>query len=267
MTPSSPSLAPQRVRHPLQRRRLTVQRVIELSPHLRRVRLAGPELAGFVSASFDDHVKLMLPSPGQPLVLPDLGPDGPQRPPQGDAGPRPLMRDYTPRRFDAHALTLDIDLVLHGHGPAATWAAQAAPGQEVAIGGPRGSFVLPDGYDWQLLVGDAAALPAIARRLEELPRGTRVAVVLAVAEADRIDLATQADVDLRWVAPGSLQASLAGWRPPAGEGYAWAAGEAREIAALRAQLVAPEVGVPRDRIRAAAYWKQGAAGHHENLGD
>jgi NADPH-dependent ferric siderophore reductase len=52
-----------------------------------------------------------------------------------DGGARPTMREYTPRRIDLANLELDIDFVLHGDGPASTWAAQAAPGQTLASPG------------------------------------------------------------------------------------------------------------------------------------
>ncbi len=109
----------QRVRHELKLRELLVHRVREVSPALRRVTFVaapGHSLHDFVSASFDDHVKLMFDA--------------------GDS--EPVRRDYTPRRFDAAAGELDIEFALHGHGPASAWAAQAAPGQTVRIGGPRG---------------------------------------------------------------------------------------------------------------------------------
>jgi len=57
----------------------------------------------------------------------------------------------------------------------------AEPGQQLAVGGPRGSFVVPDDFDWYLFIGDETALPAIGRRLEELRGGVRAIVVAAVA--------------------------------------------------------------------------------------
>lgn len=234
----------QRVRHELKLRDLTVRRVQDLTPRLRAITFGGESLADFVSASFDDHVKIMLDADG----------------------PEPVRRDYTPRRYDAAARELTLEFVLHGDGPAARWAAQAQPGQRVRIGGPRGSFIIPTDYDWHLLAGDASALPAIARRLEELPAGTRViAIVQAADAADRRALASAVDVDLTWV--DSPQACLAAVRAltlPSGAGYAWCAGEAGEMAALRRVLV-DEKGHDRHAIRAAAYWKHGAAAHHENL--
>lgn len=93
------------------------------------------------------------------------------------------MRDYTPRRFDLKTGELDIDFVLHGDGPASTWAAQAQPGQTLHIGGPRGSMVVPDMFDSYLLIGDETALLAIARRLEELSANCRATVVVEVENA------------------------------------------------------------------------------------
>ena len=234
----------QRVRHELKRRDLEVTRVEAVGPHFRRITFGGESLADFVSASFDDHIKLIL----------DTGSGA------------PLMRDYTPRRFDAARRELDIEFALHGDGPAATWAAQAAPGQRATIGGPRGSFIVPTDFDWHLLIGDETALPAVARRLEELPAGTRAIVRLAVADpADRRLLTSAADVDVQWA--GSDAALLAAARTlalPAGEGYAWCAGEAGTMAELRRVLV-DDKGHDRQAIRAAAYWKRGAVAHHENL--
>ena len=267
--PSPPTPHPvQRVRHTLKVRRVQVLRTHTLSANIRRITLGGPELADFVSASFDDHVKLMLPAPGQnTLVLPVAGPNGPELPP---GAPKPVMRDYTPRRFDSQAYELDIEFALHGDGPAARWASQAQAGQEVGIGGPRSSLVIPSDFDWHLLIGDETALPAIARRLEELPAGSQVLAVLAVAEADRRALASaaQVQVQMHWVAPEgeALLATLRSLALPAGVGYAWAAGEARSMAAVREVLI-HTLGIDRQHCRCAAYWKEGAISHHENLQD
>ena len=261
----------QRVRHPLKLRHLTVRAVRHVSPHLLSVTFASDELHDFVSASFSDHVKLMLPpGPGQALVLPVIGPDG-ERVPPAPGSVLPLMRDYTPRRIDLAAGELDIEFALHGDGPAAAWAAQAAPGQQVAIGGPRGSSVVPLDYDWHVLIGDITALPAIARRLAELPPGVRAIVIVQVADAaDQQVLTSRADLQVQWLvadaaaAEDALVTATRALVLPAGEGYAWASGEAHAMAAVRRVLV-DELGVDRHHVRAAAYWKHGAVAHHENL--
>lgn len=267
MTDTSSPRETRRVRHPLKARRVHVLRTQRLSPHIVRVTFGSPALHDFVSLGFDDHVKLMLPQPGQAeLVLPVPGPNGPPSLPEGT--PRPVMRDYTPRRFDPKAGELDIEFALHGDGPAAIWAAQAQPGQTVGIGGPRGSFVVPTDFDWHLLIGDETALPAIARRLEELPAGTQALVVVAIDPADQRALATAATLHLQWVAPTreALLQAVSALALPAGTGHAWAAGEASAMAQVR-ELLIRHHGVAREHCRCAAYWKAGASNHHENLQD
>ncbi len=234
----------QRVGHELKRRSLEVARVATISPHFRSVVFRGESLADFASASFDDHVKFIL---------------------DGDAA-NPIMRDYTPRRFDRDARELTIEFALHGDGPVADWAAHANPGQRVTIGGPRGSMIVPTDFDWHLLAGDETALPAIARRLEELPAGAKAVVFAQVDDrADRRAFAGAADVTTRWFDNAdALLDAVRAFDLPAGDGYAWCAGEAATMATLRRVLV-DEKGHDRHAIRAAAYWKRGAVAHHENL--
>ncbi|MEX3763481.1 siderophore-interacting protein [Paraburkholderia phenoliruptrix] len=265
-------LAVQRVRHPPKFRLLQVRKVQPLTPHLIRVTLTGEDLHDFVSASFDDHIKVFFPEPGADKpVLPQAGPEGPVFP----EGRRPVARDFTPRRFDREARELDIEFAMHDAGPAATWAAQAQTGQYLGIGGPRGSLVIPTAFDWHLLIGDDTALPAIARRLEELPAGKRVAAVIEVADPSaRIEFKTQAELHLVWRyrseggtrGEALLQAVRATCLPQDGEGYVWAAGESATIRAVRYHLCT-ERGVDKSRIRAASYWKQGAVAVHETLDD
>jgi len=252
-------LAVTRVRHTLKRRLLQVTDVKLVTPHLTRVTLSGADLADFVSASFDDHVKVFFPNPGQ------------EKPALGEGDEKPIARDFTPRRFDARAFELDLEFVLHHAGPASLWAETAAPGQWLGIGGPRGSFVIPTGFDSHLLIGDDTALPAIARRLEELPAGAQATAIVEIPDVSaKVDFSTQADLTTIWVERDSAEDA---WNRavrevplPSGEGYIWAAGEASSIRALRKNLV-EERGWPRTRIRAAAYWKRGAAAVHENFED
>jgi NADPH-dependent ferric siderophore reductase len=264
---------PRRVRHELKMRLLQVRDVSRLTPKMVRVVVGGEQLAGFASAAHDDHVKLFFPHPGDDRpVLPVPTPNGPVYP---EGAVRPVARDYTPRGYDAVANALTLDFVLHSEGPATTWAAQARPGQFLGVGGPRGSFVVPDDFDWYLFVGDEAALPAIGRRLEELPAGTRAIAVIEIADAaEEQPLDSRARAEIHWLhRQGAvaghhalLQKALAGLELPAGEGYAWVAAEASAAKALRRYLV-DERGVPKDRVKAAAYWKQGAVAVHETYDD
>ena len=266
-TSPSPSLAVERVRHEIKVRRLQVQRIDTVSPHFLRIRFSGDALRDFVSASFDDHAKLMLPArPGEPLVLPQPGPDGLALPPGAE---KPAMRDYTPRHFDRAAGTLDIEFVLHGDGVASRWAEAAKPGDEVGLGGPRGSFIVPTGFDWHLLVGDESAIPAIARRLEELPDTAQAITVIETGDAsDQRTFSSRASLQTHWIKTGATDAlarAVAALKLPAGEGFAWAGGEAASMVVVRQALVEGH-GLDKARVRASAYWKRGSVGHHETLG-
>ena len=245
---------PRRVRHEARRRSLTVKQVDPIAAHMIRITLSG-DLEGFVSLGFDDHVKLFFP-------------DG-----TTDAAGAPAMlgRDFTPRRHDAAANTLEIDFAIHDAGPATRWAAQAQPGQTLSLGGPRGSFVIPTTYDWHLLIGDETALPAISRRLAELPAGSRV-VVLAEIDGpdDELAFATSADVSVSWAyrrgaaagASDALAKTLATLQIPSGDYYAWVACESLIAKALRRQLIA-DCGANPKWMRAAGYWRRGAVAVHD----
>jgi NADPH-dependent ferric siderophore reductase len=262
-----------RVRHETRRRHLTVRQVQHLTPKMIRVTLGGDDLAGFVSMGFDDHVKVFFPPPGSSeLVLPTMGPDGPVF---SEGAPKPAMRDYTPRRYDAAAGVLHLDFVIHDAGPATTWAAQSAPGHPLGIGGPRGSFIIPTQFDWHLLIGDETALPAIGRRLEELPRNTRAVVVVEVdGPAEEQKLASAAPFEVIWVHrnagpagdPTLLLQRLRSVKFPAGDYFAWIAAETQVARALRQYLLA-ERSANKQWVKAAGYWRRGAVATHEKIED
>jgi NADPH-dependent ferric siderophore reductase len=265
--------ATHRVRHEVKLRLLEVRDVQRITPKMVRVTLGGGDLKGFASAAHDDHVKLLFPSPGQEKpALPSLGTNGSVFP---EGVPRPAARDYTPRRYDEAAATLVIDFALHGEGVATHWAEQATPGQFLGVGGPRGSFIVPDDFDWYLVAGDETALPAIGRRLEELPASAHAFVVVEVADAgEEQRFKSRARVDAVWLhRNGAEQATasrlvkaVADIALPSGEGYAWVAAEADTARAIRRQLV-EQRGLPRGHVKAAAYWKRGASAVQETYND
>src|SRR5690606_14274009 len=99
-------------------------------------------------------------------------------------GERPTMRDYTPLRYDAVDNTLRVDFAIHRTGPAAEWAENAPIGQWLGLAGPRGSLLIPADLQWYWLLGDETAMPAIERRLRELPAGARPVVRVQVADRE-----------------------------------------------------------------------------------
>ncbi|VTU23743.1 NADPH-dependent ferric-chelate reductase [Variovorax sp. SRS16] len=272
-TPSSaPERLPRRLRHELRFRQLQVRTVQRLTPHLIRITLGGEALDGFTSPGFDDHAKLFFPDPQTgALTLPTAGPGGPVWP----EGAKPTMRDYTPRRHDAAAGTLEIDFALHDAGPATQWAERARPGDVLGVGGPRGSFIVPTEFDWHLLIGDDTALPAIWRRLAELPAGARAVVIAEVdGEADELAFESAAGIDLQWVhrrgaEPGTGTLLLDALRKktlPEGDFHAWVACESAAAKALRAHLVG-ERGAHPKWVRASGYWRRGAVATHDTHED
>lgn len=233
-----------RHRHETRRRRLVVQSTERITPDMIRIVVTGEDLADFVSLGADDHIKLFV---------------------QDDAG-QPAMRDYTPRAYDNAARTLTIDFAVHEAGPATRWAIGAKPGDAVEIGGPRGSAVVSPTYDWWLLIGDETALPAIGRRLEELPPGaSAITLGIVTGAAEEQAFTSPASLDARWVHrplaqaddPASVLAALGDLQTPAGDGFIWVAAEARVARAVRDHFLSK--GHPPTWMKAAGYWKKGEA--------
>lgn len=255
-------------RHSVVFRTLEVLRVERLTPHMQRITLGGDGLRGFLSAAPDDHVKLFFPNSRGELVPPTLGPNGPEFPPGREPSP---MRDYTPRRHAGASNELTVDFVLHGDGPAASWAAQATVGQCIGAGGPRGSFIVAADYDRYVLVGDETALPAIGRWLEQMPTGTNAHVLVEIpAAGDRQTLESRSRFTLDWferdgrTAADSdlLEQALHALPAIAGDTFYWIAAESRRARTMR-QFLSLERNVPKESIRATGYWKN-AAGDAED---
>lgn len=244
-----------RVMHEIKRRRLEVLRVVDLTPRMRRITLGGPELKGFISLGSDDHVKLLFPQNAAEQAALEILVLGAGK----DSGPMPAMRDYTPRRCDLDALELDIDFVLHGDGPASTWAEQARPGQFLHIGGPRGSMIVPDMFDSYLLIGDETAIPAIARRLEGLAANRRALVIIEVENgAEQQRLESPAQVDVIWVlregGRNNLLTTVKQLQMPGGNLYAWVATETKVSRQIRRVLL-DEHGLNDQFVKAVGYWR------------
>ncbi len=241
-----------RVTHEIKRRRLEVLRVVDITPRMRRITLGGEQLAGFASLGSDDHIKLLFAqNAAEQAAL-----ESPTFSVKGE-GPQPAMRDYTPRRIDLGSGELDIDFVLHGDGPASTWAEQAKPGQHLHIAGPRGSMIVPDIFDSYLLVGDETALPAIARRLEELPAGRKVLAVIEIAdEHEQQALDSAADVEVIWVVRGrdDLLGAVRELQVPQGSLYAWVATETKLSRQVRRVLLDGHT-LNDEFVKAVGYWR------------
>ncbi len=250
-----------RVRHELRMRRTAVSHVEMIAPKMKRITVRSDELRGFTSLGFDDHVKLIFPNATGELNL---------TPPGTEGASERIMRDFTPRRFDAEAGELVIDFVIHDDGPATTWAANAQAGSVLGVGGPRGSSIIStDGIGLHLLIGDETALPAIARRLEELPPTTSSMVVVEVEQGFELPLSSRANLQVVCVprtdpnaVRGEFLLGALDDLPIMREGcFAWAATETQAVRAIRRYLIEGR-GFDKRWVKAAGYWQRGAVGSH-----
>lgn len=154
-----------------------------------------------------------------------------------------------------------IDFVVHGdEGLAGPWAMRAEPGDELLFSGPGGGYAPRADAGWHLLVGDEAALPAIAAALEAMPAGAPAHVFLLVADVgEEQPLVTKADAQITWLhraSGGDLAAAVKAlpWRE--GEVQAFVHGEAGFVRELRRYLL-DERAVSRDSLSLSGYWREG----------
>jgi NADPH-dependent ferric siderophore reductase len=247
-----------RIGYPIEVRRQRLVAREEVTPRMVRLTLGGPELAGLHTYQADDHVAVVFPDPDGELRVPVPNDhqmlDWPR--------PAPPTRKYTIRRYDAAALELDLDVVLHDGGLASTWATDAALGDEVVVAGPPGALAFPHTYDHYVLAVDPTGLPAVARWLEEADRSVpgvvaRVVVVVDEPEERGYPLPQPEGVSVTWLpreSPSSLAAAVESLDLPEGRGFLFAAGEAGELKLLRRWAKG------RCDHLVTGYWKRGVAG-------
>ncbi|ORT56789.1 siderophore-interacting protein [Streptomyces sp. CB03238] len=250
-------------------RHVHVTAVRRVTPRMVRVTFGGEALAGFALAGPDQQVKLYFPKPGRATpVLPE--PDGAD----GDVmrwyaaysaipeDERPWMRSYTVRAHDPRRGTIDIDFVLHDgdEGPATRWARAARPGDTLGMFGPSEAFARPvvlGRADWTLLAGDQSALPALGTLVEALPAGQRAVAYIEVPDAaEEQPLIGYGELTVHWLhGEGLLLDAVRAARLPSGTGYAWLAGEAGVVRALRRHLV-DERGLDKRSVDFTGYWRR-----------
>lgn len=242
-------------RQPPPFRTASVAEVEELGPRMLRVVAGGSELCDFATPEPAASIRVLVPAPGDRLVLPQwngnefLMPDG----------ERPLLRTFTPVVVDADSGLIEFWVVRHPGGAVSGWAETAKPGDPLAISGPGSGYELPDAASSLLVLGDETAIPAV-RQLAGVAAQAGLSVE---AHVEVIDPGAVLDLgfDVRWhvTQPGAV----AGRRlvevvdavAHLDEGvHVWAAGEASAMQAIRKRLF-DALGVERTRTSVRGYWK------------
>jgi NADPH-dependent ferric siderophore reductase len=210
-----------------------VLRRTRISEHLVRLVLGGPGLAGFESTGIpDEWVGLVVPGQFQ-------------------------SRYYTVRSWAEAELTVDV--VIHDVGLVTEWASRDCVGDTVTISEPKGSFELPPGAGWLILVGDLTAVPAMARILESVELPTHVRAEVSDDLGGYLESSPSVTVDwLEQPADGGsrLAEVVEGIEWPAGEGYFWMAGESAQMRAIRKHLMR-ERRLPSTAYDVMGYWRGG----------
>ncbi|QGG93686.1 siderophore-interacting protein [Actinomarinicola tropica] len=240
-----------------------VAAVGEVGPGLVQVTFQGGDLEGFEPVGPDTFLYLLLPPPGRRDLTIDRSftwtayQEMPEE-------LRPVGAYYTLRHWRPEAAELDIWMVLHDDpGPASGWATRAAPGDPVALWGPRTAYDPPPDTDWFLLVADETGLPAAAVICETLPPDVPIRVVAEVADAAHHQpLPERPGLDVRWMhrdgRPAGRTTALldavaaADW--PEGNPYVWGGAESRAVSAVR-RFVRGTRDLPRERVSLVGYWR------------
>ena len=248
---------------PMRAFRALVVRTVDLTPSLRRVVFGGAGLADFTTTGVgDEYLRVLFPAVGDTEPRLPVVENGVLDYGSVDMG---LMRTYTVRACDPAAGEVTIDFVLHAHGVATTWARSAEPGDVVGLTTPTAMYDAPIDLRWQILVADYAALPALARILEQTaPRVANRVVVEVPDAAHRIELPAHPRTDVTWVYGGNGHApsrvdevarSLP--HPDSPGGYVWVAGETTTLRGVRRHL-RHELGLPVTAYKAVGYWTERA---------
>lgn len=222
----------------------TVVETIYLTPNMVRLRLVSPTVFEDAIAEPTSYLRFWVPDP--------------------DGSKTEYQRGYTMSEMDPDTGHFAVDVVLHEpSGPASKWARTAKPGDTIPVMalGSTGFTVpedLPAGY---LLIGDAAAIPAINGIIGALPHDVPIEVYLE--EHDENDLlipiAEHPRLRVHWVKrhdATSLAAAIEArdWS----DWYCWVTPEAGSLKHLRARLK-NEFGFPKSELHAQAYWTEGRA--------
>lgn len=233
-----------------------------VTPHMKRITFKGASFQSYARGGL--HVRLLFPPGGRRAVWPLLNAEGRIVWPDGDDAI--AARVYTIRKIHADKNEIEIDFVLHGTGslpsPGTNFGQNARPGDTIGIFAPGGNEI-PKAASLVLL-GDEAALPAMARIVEDLPATSKASVFAQVGSpADHYDFQALDNIRITYLyrkdetaraasLPGALEKSLDSWQGDMP--FIWAGCEFNDYLAVR-RFAREHLNLPRDRHSVVAYWR------------
>lgn len=248
----------------------SVTAVERIADNMMQVTCAGGDLRGYEPLGPDDFVYVLAPPRGRRTLTINSSFTWTQYE-QMAADERPIGAYYTVRRWRPEPCELDLVVVLHGDGDGAYWAEHVAPGDPVALWGPRRVYEPQEGTERFVLVGDETGVHAIAAILELLGPDARADVVVECDEPlDTLLPAQRPGVSVTWALRDEHAALHGSGRdavlvdavrviaPTAGRTYAWGGGESRSMTAVRRYL-RDERGFDQFDVAMTAYWRRDGA--------
>lgn len=215
-----------------------------VTPHMKRVRLAGPELR-HQEWGKGHHIRLFV----NPLTK------------LHDA-----LRTYSVWYYDPEAGIVDLLMLMHGEGPGSQWIEKVQVGDSATFIGLMGRFRPKPEASYCLMAAEETGAVALQGLWKAMPEGTRV---YGCFEADSPEEALPAvpGLNLPWVyrhgkaaSPESgLVAAIKQIELPSEPGIAYVAGETKTVLAIRKYLI-EEKGWPKQLIQAKPFWEAGRTG-------
>ena len=231
-----------------------------LTPGLVRILFSGEGLVTIPPLECTDHyIKFFFPPAGAGYSWPfDPAHLRETLPPEQ----WPVTRTYTIRSFDRVSNVMAVDFVVHGdEGLAGPWARGATPGDRIGFRGPGGKFVPDPSVASHLLVGDEAAVPAIAATLEALAPDAVAEVFVEVdGEEYQPPLPVTSRTTVNWIhrrghSHGVTLAEAVRSAPLAsGTVQAFVHGNAHMVKDLRRYLFV-ERGMDKSQVSISGYWR------------
>ncbi|MEM7141786.1 MAG: siderophore-interacting protein [Actinomycetota bacterium] len=238
----------------------TVVATERITPALVQLTLAGG-LDDLPAVGGDEFFYVLVPRRGAEDVIGDDFTMADRE--SGPEDRRPFGAYYTTRR--RRDGEIDLWVVLHDHDEGvAAWAREAAPGDRVAIWGPRSVFQPVEDAAGHLLVCDETGMAAAASLIDQLADDHPVTLVVETADEDHLPPFPEREAvrvhpvfrgDAEPGTSGGLLAAVQGLAIETDRMAAFGAAESREISAVRRHL-RRERGMEHAHVNMTGYWRR-----------